>query len=100
MKYLENINELEKRKFEHEETIVHIKKQIEVNQSKQAHLVSKMQGQAHRIMGNFIVRTNSKQMARGFYKWFDVVSQDNQKRRFLRKTILYWHRRTVTASFR
>jgi len=59
-----------------------------------------MKSQAHRIMGNFIVRMNSRQIARGYYKWFDVVSQDNQKRRFLRKTMLYWHRRSVTAGFR
>jgi hypothetical protein len=51
-------------------------------------------------MGNFIVRMNSRQIARGFYKWFDVVSQANQKRRFIRKTILYWQRRSLGAGFR
>lgn len=98
--YIDHIQELDKRKAEHEEQIQHFKVQIEKNESRQAHLVSKMQSQAHRIMGNFIVRMNSRQIARGFYKWFDVVSQDNQKRRFLRKAMLYWHRRAVTAGFR
>lgn len=51
-------------------------------------------------MGNFIVRMNSRQIARGYYKWFDVVSQENQKRRFLRKALLYWQRRSLTAGFR
>ena len=51
-------------------------------------------------MGNFIVRMNSRQIARGYYKWFDVVSQANQKRRFIRKTILYWQRRSLGAGFR
>jgi hypothetical protein len=41
-------------------------------------------------MGNFIVRMNGKQTARGFYKWYDVVNEENQKRRFLRKAMLYW----------
>jgi len=41
-------------------------------------------------MGNFIVRMNNKQTARGFYKWYDVVNEENQKRRFLRKAMLYW----------
>ena len=49
-----------------------------------------MQQQAHRIMGNFIVRMNQKQIARGYYKWYDVVNQENNKRRFLRKVMLYW----------
>lgn len=51
-------------------------------------------------MGNFIVRMNSRQIARGYYKWFDVVNQENQKRRFIKKAILYWHRRSQAASFR
>jgi hypothetical protein len=51
-------------------------------------------------MGNFIVRMNSRQLARGYYKWFDVVNQDNQKKRFLKKAILYWHRRSLASSFR
>lgn len=36
-----------------------------------------MQQQAHRIMGNFIVRMNNKQTGRGFYKWYDVVNEEN-----------------------
>ena len=44
-------------------------------------------------MGNFIVRMNTKQTARGFYKWYDVLHLDNKRMRFLRKAILYWHRR-------
>lgn len=59
-----------------------------------------MQQQAHRIMGNFIVRCNAKQQGRGFYKWYDVVSQENKKRRFIRKALLYWHRRSLSAGFR
>ena len=51
-------------------------------------------------MGNFIVRMNSKQLGRGFYKWYDVVNQENEKRRFLRKTLLYWQRRPNGTSFR
>ena len=59
-----------------------------------------MQHQAHRIMGNFIVRMISKQQARGFYKWYDAVNEENQRRRFLRKTMLYWQRRSTGAAFR
>ena len=59
-----------------------------------------MQQQAHRIMGNFIVRMISKQTARGYYKWYDVVNEENQRRRFLRKCILYWTRRSTGAGFR
>jgi len=51
-------------------------------------------------MGNFIVRMNSKQTGRGFYKWYDVVNQENQKRRFMRKVLLYWQRRSNGAAFR
>lgn len=51
-------------------------------------------------MGNFIVRMNNKQTARGFYKWYDVVNEENQKRRFLRKAMLYWQRRGLGAGFR
>lgn len=51
-------------------------------------------------MGNFIVRMNNRQQARGFYKWYDVVNQENQKLRFLRKALLYWHRRGLSAAFR
>ena len=51
-------------------------------------------------MGNFIVRMNSKQLGRGFYKWYDVVNQENEKRRFLRKTLLYWQRRSNGTAFR
>jgi hypothetical protein len=43
---------------------------------------------------------NQRQQARGFYKWFDVVNQENQKRRFLRKAILYWKRRGLATWFR
>jgi len=75
--YLDNIEELGRRKNEHEEQISKFQVEIERNESKQKHLVSKMQQQAHRIMGNFIVRMNSRQIARGFYKWHDVVSQEN-----------------------
>lgn len=98
--YLDNIEELGRRKVEHEEQIKTFQVEIERNESKQKHLVSKMQQQAHRIMGNFIVRMNSRQIARGFYKWHDVVSQENQKRRFLRKALLYWQRRSNGAAFR
>lgn len=98
--YLDNIEELGRRKADHEEQIKSFKVQIEQNESRQKHLVSKMQSQAHRIMGNFIVRMNARQTARGFYKWHDVVSQENQKRRFLRKAMLYWHRRGNAAAFR
>ena len=98
--YVDHIEELEKRKMEHEEQIQQFKVQIEKNESRQAHLVSKMQSQAHRIMGNFIVRMNSRQIARGYYKWFDVVNQENQRRRFIRKTVLYWQRRSLGAGFR
>jgi len=58
--YLDNIEELNRRKTEHETQIKNFKIKIEQNESKQKHLVSKMQSQAHRIMGNFIVRMNSK----------------------------------------
>jgi hypothetical protein len=98
--YLDNIEELGRRKADHEEQIKTFKVQIEQNESRQKHLVSKMQSQAHRIMGNFIVRMNARQTARGYYKWHDVVSQENQKRRFLRKAMLYWHRRGNAAAFR
>jgi len=43
---------------------------------------------------------NTKQTARGFYKWYDVVNAENQKRRFLRKVMLYWNRRSIGAGFR
>ena len=98
--YLDNIAELNRRKDEHETQISKFKVQIEQNESKQKHLVSKMQAQAHRIMGNFIVRMNAKQTGRGFYKWYDVVNQENQKRRFLKKVLLYWQRRSNGAAFR
>jgi hypothetical protein len=98
--YLDNIAELGRRKDEHEGQIKKFKVEIEQNESKQKHLVSKMQSQAHRIMGNFIVRMNARQTARGFYKWHDVVSQENQKRRFTRKALLYWHRRANGSAFR
>lgn len=62
--------------------------------------MSKMQQQAHRIMGNFIVRMNGKQLGRGFYKWYDVVNQENEKRRFLKKALLYWQRRSLGSGFR
>ena len=51
-------------------------------------------------MGNFIVRMIGKQTARGFYKWYDVVNEENQRRRFLRKAVLYWQRRSTGAGFR
>lgn len=51
-------------------------------------------------MGNFIVRMNSRGIAGGFYKWHDVVSQDNQKKRFVKKALLYWQRRSNGAAFR
>ena len=57
---MDNIQELERRKEEHEESIKKFKIEIEQNESKQMHLKSKMQSQAHRIMGNFIVRMNSR----------------------------------------
>lgn len=98
--YLDNIEELGRRKADHEEQIKKFQVEIERNESKQKHLVSKMQQQAHRIMGNFIVRMNSRQIARGFYKWHDVVSQESQRRRFLRKALLYWQRRSNGAAFR
>lgn len=37
-------------------------------------------------MGNFIVRMNNKQTARGFYKWYDVVNEENQKKKILKKS--------------
>lgn len=58
--YLDNIAELNRRKTAHEGQIQKFKVQIEQNESKQKHLVSKMQAQAHRIMGNFIVRMIAK----------------------------------------
>ena len=58
--YLDNIDELNRRKDEHEEQITNFKKKIEKTESKQKHLVSKMKKQAHRIMGNFVVRMNNK----------------------------------------
>lgn len=58
--YLDNIAELGRRKEEHEEQIKKFKVHIEQNESRQKHLVSKMQSQAHRIMGNFIVRMNAR----------------------------------------
>jgi len=63
-------------------------------------LASKMKKQAHRIMGNFVVRMNNKQLATGFFKWHDVVSQDNERRRFMRKALLYWQRRSTGSAFR
>lgn len=51
-------------------------------------------------MGNFIVRMNNKQTGRGFYKWYDVVNEENQRRRYLRKAMLYWQRRSLGAGFR
>ena len=98
--FIDNIEELNKRKQDHEGQIEHFKVKIEQNESRQKHLKSKMQQQAHRIMGNFIVRCNARQQGRGFYKWYDVVAQENKKRRFLRKALLYWHRRCLSAGFR
>ena len=51
-------------------------------------------------MGNFVVRMNAKNISGGFYKWKDVVSQENEKRRFLKKVMLYWQRRINGAGFR
>jgi hypothetical protein len=65
--YLANIEELNRRKLNHEDQISQFRVKIETNESKQKHLQSKMQQQAHRIMGNFIVRMIGKQTARGFY---------------------------------
>jgi len=98
--FQENIEELNRRKEEHEEQISNFKKKIEKNESKQRHLQSKMQKQAHRIMGNFVVRMNNKQLATGFFKWSDVVNQENDKRRSMRKVLLYWQRRSTGSGFR
>ena len=58
---MDHITVLNERKAQHEEQIDHFRVKIEQNESKQRHLVSKMQSQAHRIMGNFIVRMNNRQ---------------------------------------
>jgi hypothetical protein len=98
--FVDNIQELKRRKAGHEDQIKKFKVLVEQNESKQKHLKSKMQSQAQRIMGNFIVRMNMKQTARGFYKWHDVVHLDSKRRRFIRKAILYWHRRSLGSQFR
>lgn len=49
------------------------------------HFKLKKQAQEHQIMRNFIIRLLNKQQSMGFYKWFEVVSLGNKKRRFIKK---------------
>ena len=51
-------------------------------------------------MANFTVRMIAKQKARGFYKWYDVFDIENKRRRFIRKTLLYWYRKPLGMAHR
>lgn len=77
-----------------------MKRKIECDESTQSHLVSKMQQQSHRIMGNFISRFIHASIARGFYTWIDKMKDMNNKKRFLKSTLLYWMKNQQAKGFR
>jgi chromosome segregation ATPase len=77
--YFSNIEELERRQEEHQEQLRSLAKAIEVNQSTQSHLESKLQQQSHKIMANFIARAIHSSTARGFYTWLDNLREGKSK---------------------
>ncbi len=100
MVYMEQIEELSRREEEHVEQIKTLNRKIEMDESSQSHLVSKMQQQSHRIMGNFIARFIHVSLARGFFTWVDKCKDTNNKRRFLRSTMIYWMKNQQAKGFR
>lgn len=41
-------------------------------------------------MANYMCRMTQMQMGRGFYTWLENTRQTNQKKRDLKKVMIYW----------
>ena len=98
--YIMNIEELGRRQEEHEEQVKAIQHQIQVNDSTQKHLESKLQTQSHKIMANFISRYIHSSLARGFFTWVETVKEEKTKQRFLKTTMTYWIKNSEGKAFR
>lgn len=85
--YKENIQELSRRQKDHEAQIAALNRQIQVNDSTQHHLESKLQTQGHKIIANFISRFIHSSLARGFFTWLDALKEFKTRRRFLKSTL-------------
>ena len=98
--YHENIGELQRRQRAHEAQIVQLNRQIQVNDSTQHHLQSKLLTQSHKVIANFISRFIHSSQARGFYTWLEALKEFKTRRRFLKSTVQYWIKNNQARAFR
>lgn len=98
--YHENIAELQRRKRGHEQHIGELNRQIQINDSTQHHVESKLQSQSQKILANFIARFIHAAQARGFYTWLDELKEFKTRRRHLRSTVAYWIKQNSGRAFR
>jgi len=98
--YHANIAELQRRKRGHEQHIGELNRQIQINDSTQHHIESKLQSQSQKILANFIARFIHSAQARGFYTWLDELKEFKTRRRHLRSTVAYWIKQNSGRAFR
>ena len=51
-------------------------------------------------MANYMCRMMQQQIGRGFYTWLENTRNCNQKKRTVRKVVVYWMKNRLQKAFR
>lgn len=66
------------------------RKEIEAVKAGRVAIVAKSKNLSKKVMANYMIRMRQMQLGRGFFTWLENTREQNQKKRTLKKTMIYW----------
>ena len=76
------------------------RKEIEAVKSGKMAIVAKSKNLSKKVMANYMCRMTQMQLGRGFYTWLENTRETNQKKRTMRKVLIYWMKNQLQRAFR
>ena len=92
MTYIEEANNMQNRINGQDLQIKKKQREIEACKSGKVAIVAKSKNLSKKIMANYMCRMTQMQYGRGFYTWLENTRETNQKKRTLKKALLFMHR--------
>ena len=74
--------------------------EIEAVKSGRMAIVAKSKNLSKKVMANYMCRMTQMQLGRGFFTWLENTRQTNQKKRTMRKVLIYWMKNQLQRAFR
>ena len=80
--------------------ITNKQREIESCKSGRVAIVAKSKNLSKKVMANYMCRMTQMQLGRGFFTWLENTRETNQKKRTMKKVLLYWQKNQQQRAFR